>query len=117
MIGNLGPGGHLPAFLSSNDRRPLKTGGGGGRFDDMEGRVARLEADVAHLVKQVDRIDARLVSVESDVGTMKVSLATLTERVAHLPSKGFVVTSTITSIVALTAILTLLSKLGILAAG
>lgn len=50
----------------------------------MEARVAKLEANVEHLVKQVDRLSAvpeRLAAVEADI--------------KDLPSKGFIVSATV----------------------
>lgn len=43
-----------------------------------------------------------------------VKLATLTVKVDHLPGKGFVVGAGITAVTALTALLILLQKLGVL---
>jgi hypothetical protein len=71
--------------------RALKTGGGGGTSDGMEARVARLEAHV-----EILRGDS--AATRADVADIRLSLATLTERIAHLPSKGFVVTSNMTAI-------------------
>ena len=84
--------------------------GGDGTSGGMEARVAKLEADVGHLVKQVDKIDARTEQMPS-------KLATLEERMAHLPSKGFIVGVVITAMTAMVALLTILSKIGALAAG
>jgi len=75
----------------------LKTGGGGGTSDGMDVRVSRLES-------QVDKLDAHVTD-------MKVSLATLTERVAHLPSKGFIVTALGTTATVLGAIVLLADRL------
>ncbi|ARU02994.1 hypothetical protein [Yoonia vestfoldensis] len=63
------------------EKAVLNSGGGGGTFDGMEQRVDRLEA-------KMDLIDGRLRGVE-------INLATLSERVAHLPSKGFIVTAVV----------------------
>ena len=75
----------------------LKSAGGGGTSGGMEGRVAKLEAHVETL-----RADVR---TKKDVGDIRTGLATLTERVAHLPGKGFVVTATTTTIALLTGII------------
>lgn len=56
----------------------LPSGGGGGTSGDMEARVGRLE-------ERLDKVGDRL-------GAVEVNLAILSERVAHLPSKGFIVT-------------------------
>lgn len=61
----------------SQENKDLKSGGGGGTFDGMEPRINRLET-------RIDLVTDRL-------GTVDVSIATLTERIAHLPSKEFIV--------------------------
>lgn len=75
----------------ATEPRALRAGGGGGTTGNMEARVARLEAHV-----EILRTDS--AATRSDVGDIRLDLATLTERVAHLPSKGFVVTSNMTAI-------------------
>jgi archaellum component FlaC len=57
--------------------KSLKSGGGGGTSGGMESRVNRLEERVDKLV--------------DGLGEVKVNLATLNERVSHLPSKDFIV--------------------------
>ena len=83
------------ALLKENDA--LKSGDGGGTFGGMDGRVAKLEA-------HVETLRSDMSAVKKDVGDIRIGLATLTERVAHLPSKGFVVTATTTTIGFLTAV-------------
>ena len=61
---------------------PLSFGEGGGTYDDdMERRISVLET-------RADRIEQKLEQIN-------VGLAVLTERVSHLPGKGFIVTATI----------------------
>lgn len=81
----------------------LKSGGGGGTSDGMEARVAVLEAHVEHIRGEL----AKLAGVPTDVATLK-------ERVSHLPGKGFVVTAAMGTVGGLTAILILLGQLGLL---
>ncbi|WP_374412691.1 hypothetical protein [Novosphingobium colocasiae] len=57
-------------------RRDLKGPGGGDTSDGMEARVAKLE-------DKVDKLTDR-------IGGVEVNLATLTERIAHLPSKSYI---------------------------
>lgn len=61
--------------------RSFSSGSGGGGYGPLEERVNRLEG----------RID----KVSDDLGDVKINLATLTERVAHLPSKGFIVSTVV----------------------
>lgn len=84
-------------------RPPLNSGGGGGNFDPMEPRVAKLEAHMENVRAEL----GKLSSVPAD-------LATLKERVAHLPSKGFIVGASLTSMTLLVTILGLLKAFGIL---
>src|SRR5687767_6708476 len=54
--------------------RALKPGGGGGTSDGMEARIARLEA-------HVETLRSESAATRTDITDMRVSLATLTERV------------------------------------
>ncbi|MDR7102965.1 hypothetical protein [Croceicoccus sp. BE223] len=54
----------------------LNNGDGGGTYDGMEARVNRLE-------ERLDRLIDRTGSVE-------VNLATMSERISHLPSKTYI---------------------------
>lgn len=83
----------------------LKEGDAGGTSGGMEARVAKLEAHVEHIRSEL----GKLSSVPTD-------LAVLQTRVDHLPSKGFILTSAISTVAAVVGLLTLLSRLGILAA-
>ncbi len=70
----------------------------------------RLEADVANIKENVGELKIVTRNMGNSVSDARESLATLTERVSHLPSKAFVG-------VVITGVLTLLSKLGWLVAG
>ncbi|WP_374282848.1 hypothetical protein [Novosphingobium sp.] len=83
------------ALMRENET--LKNGSGGGTSGGMEGRVAKLEA-------LVETLRSDVTSIKKDVGDMRVSIATLVERVAHLPGKGFVITATTTTIAMLTGV-------------
>lgn len=72
--------------LPEGPKGPHTPGGG----DGMDARIQRLEA-------KVEKIDDRLRGVE-------VNLATLMERVAHLPSKGFILTSLASGVALLSAV-------------
>lgn len=56
----------------------------------MEGRVARLESDMAHVKDTLKSLDSRLESVRSDIGSIKTDLTTAKVKIDHLPSKGFI---------------------------
>lgn len=85
--------------------RPLKPGGGDGTSDDMEARVAKLEAHVEHIRSELAKLSG-----------MPTDLAVLKTRVDHLPTKGFIITSALTTVTAVVGLLTLLARMGILAA-
>lgn len=57
----------------------------------MEERIARLEAHVEHIQSDMGDVKGQLVSMDGRLRGVENNLATLTERVAHLPSKGFIV--------------------------
>ena len=92
-------------------------GGGGGTFDGMEPRVARLEADVGHLKENVSQLKNDVRAIGKDVKDLRVQLSTLTERMTHLPSKAYIGWWISGGVTAAIAGLTLLSKLGWLVAG
>jgi hypothetical protein len=66
-------------------------GGGNGSSGAMEARVARLEVDVEHIKRDIGDIKSDIRSLSVQTTELRTTLATLTERVAHLPSKDFIV--------------------------
>lgn len=54
--------------------------------------------------KRLDSLDRRLSSIEADAGSIKVDVATVKTNVSHLPSKGFIVTTVILGLTALSLI-------------
>jgi hypothetical protein len=75
----------------------LKSGGGGGNSGDMERRLTLVEDAVRDLRR--------------DTGEIKVDVATLKERIAHLPGKGFIVSVSLTSLIVITALITFADKI------
>ncbi|ESZ88342.1 MAG: hypothetical protein Q27BB25_04525 [Blastomonas sp. CACIA14H2] len=53
----------------------------------------------------MSRLEGRIDKVGDELGEVKVNVATLTERIAHLPSKGFIVTTTMASLALLAALI------------
>ncbi len=84
---------------------PLKSGGGGGTFGGMESRVAILETHVEYIRRDLGEMKTDIASLKTDMVDVKVGLATLTERVNHLPSKGYIVTSSLGIVGAIGAII------------
>ena len=91
--------------------------GAGGTYDGMlEARVASLEADVKNIRENVGDMKSVLKDAGKDLTDLKVSQATLNERISHLPTKsyfGWWITGGLTAAV---AALTVLSRLGFLVA-
>lgn len=76
-------------------RPPLKGGGGGGTFDGMEARVAKLEATASHIERDVADLRTDVRSIKDSAADLRERLARVEENVRHLPSKGFIVTCTL----------------------
>jgi hypothetical protein len=83
----------------------------GGTFDK------RLEADVEHIKSDVGEIKGTLKDVSGHVSDARVTIATLVERVAHLPSKTYIITIVSLGTGAVIAVLELLARLGLLVPG
>lgn len=66
---------------------PLKSDGGDGTSGGMEARVARLESDMEHVKKGVERLGGGVYDVRKALGEIKVTLAAIDERTKSLPSK------------------------------
>jgi len=56
-------------------------------------------------------VEKRLDKLESGLTDVQVGVATLTERVAHLPSKGFIVTGFVTTLVLIAALVAFAEKI------
>lgn len=56
-------------------------------------------------------VEKRLDNLESGLTDVKIGVATLTERVAHLPSKGFIVTGFVTALVVIAALVAFAEKI------
>lgn len=85
------------------DAGHLSGSDGGGTSDGMEQRVGRLERQQEQLAK--------------DLTDLRVAVATLAERAAHLPGKGFTVTATSTTIALIGALVLFADKVRALIAG
>ena len=71
----------------------------------MEARLARLEAHMEHVHTDLSGLKQNVSSVDGRLRSVETGLATLTERVSHLPSKGFIVSALITSLAVIAAML------------
>jgi hypothetical protein len=79
---------------------PLKGGSGDGTSGGMEARIAKLEAQMEGVRADLNKLSG-----------VPVDLARVDERVKHLPGKGFVVTTTTTSLALLAAVILFADKL------
>lgn len=70
----------------------------------MEAKVTRLETQMGHVQAELGEVKSRLGKVEDRIGRVETGLATLTERVAHLPSKEYMVKIALGTVGFLTAI-------------
>lgn len=86
------------------DDRGLVAGGGGGHMGGMEARVAKLEAGVEHLGKDVSNLS-------SDMRDVRDRLRALEVKVEHLPSKGFIVSALLVSLILIAALVTFQSEI------
>lgn len=75
----------------------LKSGGPGGTSGGMDGWQTSVESRLGSI--QTDVRDLR-----AGVGSLNTTAATLTERVAHLPSKSFIIKASLTSLAVIAAL-------------
>lgn len=80
----------------------LKAGGGGGTLPPMD-RVAVLEAHMEHVREGL----GRLATVPADIAEIKANMK-------HLPSKGFIVGSSVTLFSLVIALLAVLKGFGVI---
>jgi hypothetical protein len=69
-----------------------------------DARVASLEAHVEHIRDDIARIKGDVSALRDGVYDLKVNAATLNERVAGLPTKGFIVTAVMVALAIVTAV-------------
>jgi len=84
--------------------RLLKNGGGGGNSGGMDEKIAALE-------KRVDRFEGKIDGLSKEISDLRVQTATLTERIAHLPSKEFIYKGIAGLVAAMVAVSVLAPKL------
>ena len=71
----------------------------------MEPRIARLEASVDHIERDIAELKLDVREFRSDMRDVRERQIRLEEKVAHLPGKGFIVTSLLLSLGVITALL------------
>lgn len=60
---------------------------------------------IGALERRMDGVEAKIDKLDDRVRGVEIGLATLTERVAHLPSKGFIVTALMASLALIAAMI------------
>lgn len=88
----------------------LKHGGGDGTSGGMETRIARLESDMEHVKKTLDRVDTGLSDVRKTVGELKVEFGRFDERIKHLPTKAYMWGQAVAIVGALGAVIALSAR-------
>ncbi len=66
------------------------------RLTRLEGKVDHLDWRMGQMDGRMDRLEGRMDGIDSRLRSVEVGIATLAERVAHLPSKGFIVAALLT---------------------
>lgn len=82
----------------------------------IEARIARLEADVAHIRSDIAEVKSDIRDARKDLSDLKVGHAIVVERIAYLPSKGYIGWWISGGIAVTIAVLTIMSRLGWLVA-
>ena len=106
------PDGYTPKVVGGNDyvshtSPELKGGGGDGTFDGMEPRIAKLEASMEYVQRDISLLQTDVRAIQSDLGGaggIRDRVARIEERIAHLPSKGFIVTTTLATLAIVAAV-------------
>lgn len=83
---------------------PLNPPGGGGTYDGMDGWQTSVE-------NRLSQIAVDLRGVNTQVGTLNTSSATMLERVSHLPTKSFIVTTVIAGLTLVGLLITFQSQI------
>lgn len=96
----------------------LQGSGGDGTSGGMESRLARLESDMEHVKKAVDKLDRgqedirkSLDGLKSDFSGLKVDFGRFDERSKHFPSKGFIFSVSAGLLAATSAVMAILIRL------
>jgi hypothetical protein len=93
------------ADLLKRVEQKLKSGDGGGTYDGMEARVARLEASTTHIERDVSELRSDMKEVRDRTLRLEGKIDHLDQRIDHLdqkigllPGKGYIVTALLTTL-------------------
>lgn len=71
-----------------DEQAPLRNGGGGGTSGGMEARLARLEADMDHVKRDVGDLRSDVRVVMSGVEGLRTSAGVIDEKLKHVATIG-----------------------------
>ncbi|MGD9885735.1 MAG: hypothetical protein AB7U95_37110 [Reyranella sp.] len=77
----------------------------------MEARVAVLENEVKHIREDIGLLRAATTNAAEDISTIKVDVATLKERILHLPTKSWAVGIAVTTVTVVGGLISIAPKL------
>lgn len=109
---------HVAEQLQRETERRLPPAGGGGTSGGMEERVARIESDMEHVKRTLDKVDGKASRLETALADQRVDIATLSgkldvlaERMGHLPTKSYAVAVIMTILAAFGGVAGLMYRL------
>lgn len=79
--------------------------GGGGSGGSFESRIARLEADSAHILETLKGIKSELGETNKSLTDMKVSIGKIEVKLDDKPSKAFIISASLAVTGAITALI------------
>lgn len=70
----------------SDRRAPIEGGGGGGHDGGMESRIAALEVAMQYAQRDIAEVRVGVAALQADTTTLKSDVATIKERLSHMPT-------------------------------
>jgi peptidoglycan hydrolase CwlO-like protein len=84
---------------------------------NLKSEIGNLKSDIGNLKSEIEDIWGTLKELNTQVSDARIAIATLTEGIAHLPTKGYIGTLIAAWAAAIITALTLLSRFGWLVPG
>ncbi len=88
--------------------------GGDGGGDNMEPRIAKLEADVSYIKSRLDEATSNIRSTGDKVAALNTDFAVLTERAKHFATKSYSVVTAVAIVAALSGLILFADRLQVL---
>lgn len=92
------------------DRSHLHGGGGGGTSGGVEARITRLESDMEHVKRSLDRVDGGVADLKKTVNDLKVDSGRVDERTKHFPTRTELLATAAVMIAILAGIMALIVR-------